>query len=103
MYSLRSVDVMSCGKMMGVIYGCLGLIFLPFLLLGGLGSLLIGKSSGAISGIAMLCMAIFLPVVYGVMGFLMGAFTAWVYNLVAARIGGIRLELRADASSSSLV
>ena len=22
MYSLRSVDVMSCGKMMGVIYGC---------------------------------------------------------------------------------
>ena len=33
---------------------------------------------------------------------LMGAFTAWVYNLVAARIGGIRLELRADAANYSL-
>jgi len=27
MYSLRSLDVMSCAKMMGAIYGCLGLIF----------------------------------------------------------------------------
>jgi hypothetical protein len=31
MYSLHSVDVTSCAKMMGTIYGCRGLIFLPFL------------------------------------------------------------------------
>jgi hypothetical protein len=100
MYSLRSIDVMSCAKMMGTIYGCLGLIFLPFLLLGGFGSLLFGRGSASASGIAMLFLAILAPIIYGVMGFVMGAFTAWVYNLVARRIGGMRLELRAEVSSS---
>jgi|CZKY01.1.fsa_nt_gi hypothetical protein len=101
MYSLRSVGVMSCAKMMGTIYGCLGLIFVPFFLLGGLGSLLLGRqSSQPLAGIAMWFLALLLAVVYGIMGFVMGAFTAWVYNLVARWIGGIRLELKAEASSS---
>ena len=30
----------------------------------------------------------------------MGAFTAGVYNLIARWIGGIRLELKADAAKS---
>jgi hypothetical protein len=98
MYSLRSVDVMSCAKMMGTIYGCLGLIFLPFFLLGGFGSLLFGQNSAKAPGIALLLLALLAPIIYGVMGFLMGAFTAWVYNLVARKIGGIRLELKPDGS-----
>jgi hypothetical protein len=102
MYSLRSVDVMSCAKMMGTMYGSLGLIFLPLFLLGGFGSLLFGQKSAALSGIAMLFFAILLPAIYGALGFLMGAFSAWVYNFVARRIGGIRLELRADVPSLSV-
>jgi len=42
MVSLRSVGVMSCAKMMGAIYGSLGLIFLPFLLIGGFASMVFG-------------------------------------------------------------
>ncbi len=98
MYSLRSVDVMSCAKMMGTIYGCLGLIFLPFLLLGGFGSLMFGQNSAKAPGIALLLLALLAPIIYGVMGFLTGAFTAWVYNLIARRIGGIRMELKPDLS-----
>jgi hypothetical protein len=95
MYSLSSVEVLSCAKITGALYGWLGLIFLPFLLLGGFGSLLFGQgSASSSSGIVMLLIAILAPIVYGVMGFVMGAFTAWVYNLVARRIGGIRLELK---------
>ena len=97
MYSLRSVDVMSCAKMMGTIYGCLGLIFLPFLLLG-FGSLMFVQNSPKAPGIALLLLGLLAPFIYGVMGFLMGAFTAWVYNLVARKIGGIRLELKPDGS-----
>jgi hypothetical protein len=48
----------------------------------------------------MLFLAILAPVFYGVMGFVFGALTAWAYNLVAQRIGGIRLELKAEVSSS---
>jgi hypothetical protein len=103
MYSLRSVDVWSCAKIMGAIYGCLGVIFLPFLLLAGLASVLAGRGSGSesyYSGVAMLCLAIFAPIFYGIMGFLVGAFSAWVYNFFARRIGGIRLELKAEAANS---
>ena len=94
MYSLRSVDVMSCAKVMGAIYGCLGLIFLPLLVLVGIGSLVFGRGSAAFPGIAMLFLAVLAPIFYGVMGFVMGAISAWVYNLVSRRIGGLQLELK---------
>jgi hypothetical protein len=100
MYSLRSVDVMSCAKIMGAIYGSLALIFMPFFLLAGFGSLLAGNKSGAYSGVAVMCLAILAPIMYGIMGFVMGAFSAWVYNFFARRIGGIRLELKAEAANS---
>jgi hypothetical protein len=39
-------------------------------------------------------LAIFgLPVLYGVIGFIMIAISCWVYNHVARRIGGIAFEL----------
>lgn len=94
MYSLHSVGVLSCAKMMGALYGCLGLIFIPFLLLGGFASMAMGREAGAISGVAMLFVAILLPVFYAALGFLFGALTAWIYNLVAGWVGGIQLELR---------
>lgn len=96
MVSLRSVGVLSCAKIMGATYGCLGLIFLPFLLLGGFASMMLGRGSGALSGVAMLFLAILLPVCYGAMGFIFGALTAWIYNLVAGWVGGIRLELKTE-------
>jgi hypothetical protein len=79
MYTLQSVGVLSCAKIMGAIYGSLGLLFLPFLLLGGFAGLMAGKGSEAISGIAMLVLAVFAPFFYGALGFLMGAFSAWIY------------------------
>jgi len=100
MYSLRSVEVMSCAKMMGAIYGCLGLIFLPFLLLAGFVSLLSGQREAALSGVGMMVLAVLAPVFYGAMGFLIGALTAWIYNVVARRVGGIQLELKAQFSNS---
>jgi hypothetical protein len=101
MYSLRSVDVMSCAKMMGAVYGSLGLIFLPLVALGGLGSLLLGQRSAALSGVLMLLFAVCLPIIYGLMGFLMGAFSAWIYNFAARRIGGIRMNLQAEDGIST--
>ena len=96
MVSLRAIGVMSCAKMMGAIYGCLGLIFVPLFLLGGVAGMMVGKGAGALSGVAMLFMAIFLPILYGVLGFLAGALTAWIYNLIAGWVGGIELDLRAN-------
>jgi hypothetical protein len=33
------------------------------------------------------------PILYGVLGALVNAFMAWLYNLVAARLGGIEISL----------
>lgn len=89
MYSLRSVDVMSCAKMTGAVYACLGLIIVPFFLMAGLANLASGQGS-----IAFLFLIVFAPVLYGGIGFVVGALTAWIYNVVARRIGGMQLELR---------
>jgi hypothetical protein len=80
---------------MGAIYGCLGLLIMPFFLLGGFASLLLGRqSSQPLAGIAMWFLALLVPVFYGVMGFVMRALIAWVYNMVARRMGGFQLELK---------
>ena len=95
MYSLRSIDVMSCAKMMGAIYGCIGLIIVPFFLLAGFTSLLSGHGS-----VAFLFLVVLAPALYGAMGFVVGALMAWVYNLVARRIGGMKLELKPVAANA---
>lgn len=89
MYSLRSVDIMSCAKIMGAIYGCLGLIALPFFLMAILANLASGQGS-----IASLFLVILAPPLYGGIGFVVGALTGWLYNVIARRIGGMKLELR---------
>jgi hypothetical protein len=85
--------------MMGALYACIGLVILPFLVLAGFASMLVGQRGAAMSGVGMLILAILAPILYGVMGFLIGALTAWIYNLVARRVGGIRLELKPDSVS----
>ena len=85
--------------MLAVVYGCMGLIFLPFFALAGmLGAFAQhGQSDQAapaalIAGI-MVGMGIFMPIVYGAMGFIFGMIGAALYNLVARWIGGLELEV----------
>jgi len=100
MYALRSVNVLSCAKMMGAIHGCLGLIMLPIFLLAGVATLMSGQDSASVSGAVLLFFAILAPIFYGAMGFVVGALMAWVYNLVARRIGGMKLELKPVAANA---
>jgi hypothetical protein len=99
MYTLRSVGVLSCAKIMGAIYGCLGLIFVPIFLLVGFASLISGKSPDSMSGFAMLALCLLLPILYGVMGFVMGAFSAWLYNMFARWLGGIQMDFKSGLES----
>ena len=96
MYTLRSVGVLSCAKMMGAIYGALGLLFLPIFLLGGFASMFAGKGSETVPGIMMMAFGILAPFIYGAMGFVMGAFMAWIYNVFARWLGGIQMGLTAE-------
>jgi hypothetical protein len=93
MHVIKSVGVLSVAKIMGLVYGCLGLIFIPFFLLMGLVGTMAGVKEGAISGAIGIVFAIFMPVLYGIMGFVMGAIGALLYNLFAKWIGGIEVQV----------
>jgi hypothetical protein len=88
--------------MLGVLYACMGLIFLPFFALAGLAGAFAQQSqhthaaggpSAAIVTALMFGFGIFMPVFYGVFGFIFGVISAAIYNLIARWIGGIEVEV----------
>ena len=78
---ITNISPLQFGIVMGILYGIISLIIVPFLFIG----MLFGHGGlGAV-------FVIFLPIVYAVMGFILGVITAFVYNLVAQWTGGIEL------------
>lgn len=94
---IRSIRVFSLGKVMGVMYGLIGLLvglfFSLFSVLGAAFSQAMDSSgeawAGALFGVGAV---ILLPVIYGCLGFLGGLLSAAIYNLVARLVGGVELE-----------
>ena len=103
---LRRVGVASVAKLFGVLYGAMGLIFGGIMSIAALFGAAIGaaaeQDAGAIIGMLFGIGAIILfPVMYGLMGFLIGALTAWLYNLAAGAMGGIEMEFEAPEQSAT--
>lgn len=103
MHIVKSVGVMSFAKIMGLVYGCLGLIVVPFFLIAGLAGSFASpdKSAFPFAGAIGVAFAILAPLIYGGMGFVFGAIGALIYNLVAKWIGGLELELEVRPSAPS--
>jgi hypothetical protein len=82
---IAHIGVFSTARTLGVLYAFLGLMvalfMIPFMFLSPFG---IGM------GIAMI---IFAPVLYGLMGFVAGGLMALFYNVLAERLGGIRMRV----------
>jgi len=101
MHRIKSVGVMSVAKVMGLIYGAMGLLFIPFLLLFGILASVGAKQAQqtganipvAIGPAIAVVLAIAAPIFYGLMGFITGAISALIYNLIAGWVGGIEMEL----------
>jgi hypothetical protein len=102
MYSIRSLDVMSCAKLTGAVYGCLALLVVPPLVLFSGFSFLLHGPNQSYWGLWMVLPAILAPILYGLIGFFLGALNAWVYNYAARQIGGIQLELSPVAPNSQV-
>jgi len=82
---IRRFGVGQTAKVMGVLYGLMGLVFAPILILAS-------KFGGDDVGFGV-GLAIALPVIYGVAGFVFSALACWIYNLVAGWTGGVEVEL----------
>ncbi len=100
--TIKHIGPLSCAKIAGVTYACLGLIFGALISLfaaiglafggaqPGLGERSVSPLIGAFVGIGAV---IFLPIFYGVIGFVFALLGAWLYNVVASKVGGIEIDI----------
>jgi len=91
---IQSVGVLSVAKIMGLIYGTLGLIVLPFLVLISALGMAAGGKHALFSGVAGLALAVMIPALYAGLGFIMGAIVGALYNLFAKWVGGIEVNVQ---------
>jgi hypothetical protein len=96
MKEVRKVDVMSVAKIHAAFGAILGLIT-------GIAMTAITASVGMlgmavpVAGVAMMFGAlsiIIMPILYGIGGFVVGAICAFLYNIIASKVGGIVIELK---------
>lgn len=100
--TIKRIDPVSVAKIAAVIYAVIGF------LIGGIFSLLAvfglaltgsqnpygsGTMSPLIGGAIGIGAVIVSPILYGIMGFIFALIGAWIYNMVAASVGGIQIEV----------
>lgn len=84
---LRRSTIGQTSKVVGTLYGLMGLIFLPFILVA---SVLSSKGPGVVLGVVL---ALIMPIAYGMCGFIFTAIACALYNWVAGMFGGIEVQL----------
>jgi hypothetical protein len=89
---IKSVNVLKLGIFQGAMMAAFGLIvgLFMFMFSSMLGSMGNHGALGFIGGIGAL---IFLPIMYGIFGFIAGVISAFLYNLIAGVVGGIEIEV----------
>ncbi|MBN3580823.1 hypothetical protein JYB64_00380 [Algoriphagus aestuarii] len=93
MQVIKKIGVGSAAKIYGLTLALIGAIIgIPY---GLFMSAIIGNmDSGVPFGSAFpIIIIVAIPIVYGLLGFIMGALFAWVYNIVAKKTGGLEIEL----------
>src|SRR4051812_676510 len=94
MYQLKSVDILSVAKIMGVIYGLIGLILVPIFLVAAIAGVMGGanRAAGVGAAVGMLVLSVIMPVIYGAIGFVGALIGGALYNFLAGKIGGIKIN-----------
>jgi ribose/xylose/arabinose/galactoside ABC-type transport system permease subunit len=91
---VKRIGVLSLGKMLGVLYGGIGLLggllFAMFCIMAAaIGQQQAGRPS-PLFGVVAIVLA---PLFYGVAGFIGGILTAALYNVATGVVGGVEIEV----------
>ena len=93
---IKSVGVLSVGKMYGAIAAAMGLLFgivLALFSVAGAGLALADDvPSGLMASLFGVGAVVILPIFYGCMGFIAGAVGALFYNAFAGMVGGVEIQ-----------
>jgi hypothetical protein len=101
MFRLRSIGVLSCAKIFTVVHAVIGILVGFLFLLFGIFGAALAPGQQKLGTVAVIVLAVLMPVFYGVLGFVMGAVWAFVYNLAAESIGGLEVQLDAVPAAYS--
>lgn len=88
---LKNISPVQCGVVLGALYAAISLIIVPFIILVMLVAPKQGNGAGIFAG--SMVFVIFIPIIYGVMGFIGGIISAAIYNLIASWTGGLEFTL----------
>ena len=94
-YEITELDVFSLGKVVAAIYAGMGMfmwLFVPIFMLIPSGS---GSDAMFAKGL-MMFFFLTAPLVNAIFGFIFGVIAAFVYNILARTVGGLRFTLRED-------
>ena len=92
MHEIKKVGVWTLARLEMILFAIFGLIVGIITLLIGAPATPETQSVAFAAGFGVGAIIV-LPILYGVMGLISGAVGAWLYNLVAGWVGGIKVEL----------
>jgi hypothetical protein len=104
-FELKRIDVWTCTKIAFFLCGIFGLLIGLFyaLIIAMVGSFLgplsggeLGSLGGIFSGALGIFIAFFLAIFYAVFGAILTAISAWLYNIFAKSIGGVKITLNEE-------
>jgi hypothetical protein len=89
-YEIKRVGVMQAAKLMAVLHQIVtAVIAVPIGVIG----MAVGGLRDPAYGLLFGVMAFAMPLIYAAAGFAFTAAACWVYNVLAARLGGLTIEL----------
>ncbi len=111
MMELKKLDVLSVGKvsaLFGVIFGLVAGVIMTLIsvsissMASAMGPLTTGMPIDPLMfvGLGALSIVIF-PIIYAIYGFISGVITAFIYNIIAGKFGGIVVDLQNTQSASA--
>ena len=90
---IKRIAPLQAGKILAILFGAMGLIFMPFFLLMTLITSQMPHAQQGIFAFIGIGMAVAIPVFYAVLGFLQGVIGAAIYNLIVKWVGGFEVEV----------
>lgn len=99
---VRRIGVLSLAKIMGIIYAAIGLIAGFFMAMAGALMAIIPRSQdfGPFAFLFGIGGIIFMPIIYGIAGFVGGVIVSGIYNVAAGFVGGLEIEFETPPPGS---
>lgn len=93
MKEIKKIDLMSLAKILALIYAIIGFLAAILAVVAMYLDPLIATSIMPISTFGPIIIVL-VPIIYAIVGFIIGAIIAILYNIIASKIGGIKIELK---------